>query len=139
MGHMVAGTGTTSHDHLPFVLPLGDEPSSRHRCEAPSCEACFKCDHRHHYPAEASPPQRLHQRGWPPGARRSPPERVIPSSTSKSVSPASLSTLWACALPPSTVVATQAWSMHRGPAVFPLPLIPPRPVVFATEDQLAQM
>lgn len=44
------------------------------------------------------------------------------------------------ALPPGTVVAAQAWSMHRDPAVFPSPLtfLPDR-WIYATEPQLAEM
>lgn len=67
-------------------------------------------------------------------------ERVVPSSTSKNGLPSESFDLMGYALPPGTVVATQAWSMHRDPAVFPSPLtfLPDR-WLYATDDQLAQM
>ena len=45
-------------------------------------------------------------------------ERVVPSTTSKIDDTFDL---MGYALPPGTVVATQAWSMHRDPEVFPSP------------------
>lgn len=48
-------------------------------------------------------------------------ERVVPASISKNGSLDEWFDLMGYALPPGTVVATQSWSMHRDPAVFPSP------------------
>jgi hypothetical protein len=48
-------------------------------------------------------------------------ERVIPSFTSKNGSTNESFDLMGYALPPGTIVATQAWSMHRDSSVFPSP------------------
>lgn len=45
-------------------------------------------------------------------------ERVVPESTSKNGSSDEIFDLLGYALPPGTIVATQAWSMHRDPSVF---------------------
>lgn len=47
-------------------------------------------------------------------------ERVVPSSSIKTSVPEAFD-LMGYALPPGTVVATQAWSVHRDPTVFPAP------------------
>jgi len=44
-------------------------------------------------------------------------QRVVPSNMEIS----SPLTLFNCALPPGTVVATQSYSLHRNPAIFPNP------------------
>ncbi|PPQ92769.1 hypothetical protein CVT25_003878 [Psilocybe cyanescens] len=46
-------------------------------------------------------------------------ERIVPSSTSKNGATDGIFDLMGYALPPGTVVATQAWSMHRESSVFP--------------------
>ncbi|KAF8886937.1 cytochrome P450 [Infundibulicybe gibba] len=48
-------------------------------------------------------------------------ERVVPSSTSKTGSSNEIYDLMGYALPPGTIVSTQAWSMHRDPSLFPSP------------------
>lgn len=48
-------------------------------------------------------------------------ERVVPSSVSKNGTLDESFDLMGYALPPGTVIATQGWSMHRDPAVFPSP------------------
>ncbi|KAJ7349976.1 cytochrome P450 [Mycena albidolilacea] len=48
-------------------------------------------------------------------------ERVVPVSTSKNFACADGFDLMGYALPPGTIIATQAWSMHRDPAVFQSP------------------
>lgn len=48
-------------------------------------------------------------------------ERVVPSSISKNGALDESFDLMGYALPPGTVIATQAWSMHRDPTVFPSP------------------
>ncbi|KAJ3506033.1 hypothetical protein NLJ89_g7099 [Agrocybe chaxingu] len=48
-------------------------------------------------------------------------ERVVPTSTSKNGASDEIFDLMGYALPPGTIVATQAWSMHRDPSVFPSP------------------
>ncbi len=55
------------------------------------------------------------------GAAPSLLERVVPASTSKSGPSDEIFDLMGYALPPGTIVATQAWSMHRDPSVFPSP------------------
>lgn len=48
-------------------------------------------------------------------------ERVVPASPSKNGASNASFDLMGYALPPGTVIATQAWSMHRDAAVFPSP------------------
>ncbi|KAF8887241.1 cytochrome P450 [Gymnopilus junonius] len=48
-------------------------------------------------------------------------ERVVPVSSSKHGSSNEIFDMMGYALPPGTIVATQAWSMHRDPSVFPSP------------------
>ena len=55
------------------------------------------------------------------GAAPSLLERVFPASTSKNGPSDEIFDLMGYALPPGTIVATQAWSMHRDPSVFPSP------------------
>ena len=45
----------------------------------------------------------------------------MPTSTSKNGAPDEIYDMMGYALPPGTIVATQAWSMHRDPSVFPSP------------------
>ena len=71
-------------------------------------------------------------------------ERVIPSCSSKNGTPNESFDLMGYALPPGTIVATQAWSMHRDPSVFPSPstFLPDRWLQTHAPDnteQLAQM
>ncbi|KAI0307004.1 cytochrome P450 [Multifurca ochricompacta] len=47
-------------------------------------------------------------------------ERVVPCSSEKTTIPEAFD-LMGFALPPGTIVGTQAWSMHRDPSVFPSP------------------
>lgn len=47
-------------------------------------------------------------------------ERVVPDSSAKTAVPEAFD-LMGYALPPRTLVATQAWSAHRNPSVFPSP------------------
>ena len=55
------------------------------------------------------------------GATPSLLERVVPSFTSKNGHTGEAFDLMGYALPPGTIVATQAWSMHRDPSIFPSP------------------
>lgn len=48
-------------------------------------------------------------------------ERVVPASTSKNGASHEVYDMMGYALPPGTIVATQGWSMHRDPSVFPSP------------------
>lgn len=70
-------------------------------------------------------------------------ERVVPSSTSKNGSADEVYDMMGYGLPPGTVVATQAWSMHRDPSVFPSPdaFLPERWLENekTTKDDLARM
>ena len=54
------------------------------------------------------------------GAAPSLLERIVPNSSVKTSVPEAFD-LMGYALPPGTVVATQAWSAHRDPTVFPAP------------------
>jgi cytochrome P450 len=51
----------------------------------------------------------------------SPLERVVPSSPSKTGAANESFDLMGFELPPGTIVATQAWSMHRNASIFPSP------------------
>jgi len=68
-------------------------------------------------------------------------ERVVPSSTSKHSD--EIFDMMGYALPPGTIVATQAWSMHRDPSVFPFPdtFLPERWLESSstTQDDLSRM
>ncbi|THH19482.1 hypothetical protein EW146_g1686 [Bondarzewia mesenterica] len=55
------------------------------------------------------------------GAAPSLLERVVPSTTAKNGLLSDAFDLMGFALPPGTIVATQGWSMHRNPALFPSP------------------
>lgn len=46
---------------------------------------------------------------------------MVPASTSKNSPVDEMFDMMGYALPPGTIVATQAWSMHRDPSVFPSP------------------
>lgn len=48
-------------------------------------------------------------------------ERIVPASSSSGDASDEIFDLMGYALPPGTIVATQAWSMHRDPSVFPSP------------------
>lgn len=48
-------------------------------------------------------------------------ERVVPANTGKKDATDDLFNLMGYSLPPNTVVATQAWSLHRNASVFPSP------------------
>ncbi|KDR84434.1 hypothetical protein GALMADRAFT_713040 [Galerina marginata CBS 339.88] len=70
-------------------------------------------------------------------------ERVVPTSTSKNGASDEIFDLMGYALPPGTIVATQAWSMHRDPSVFPSPdtFIPERWLESSStnSDELSRM
>ena len=69
-------------------------------------------------------------------------ERVVPASTSKNGASDEIYDMMGYALPPGTIVATQAWSMHREPSVFPSPdtFLPERWLeTSSTPDQLLTM
>ncbi|KAJ3570031.1 hypothetical protein NP233_g4668 [Leucocoprinus birnbaumii] len=67
-------------------------------------------------------------------------ERVVPSSTAKNGARDEIFDLMGYALPPGTVVSTQAWSMHRDSTVFSSPdtFLPER-WLECSEDELANM
>ncbi|PPQ73825.1 hypothetical protein CVT26_012140 [Gymnopilus dilepis] len=70
-------------------------------------------------------------------------ERVVPSSTSKHGPSNEIFDMMGYALPPGTIVATQAWSMHRDPVVFPSPdsFVPERWLEspYTSSEELAKM
>ncbi|KAF7343238.1 hypothetical protein MVEN_01755200 [Mycena venus] len=124
MGHMVAGTDTTSislsyflweltrrqdilrklRDEIDAVMP---DPSA-----TPDIKILNGMEYLNAFIKEGL---RLY------GAAPSLLERVVPVSTSKNFAGADGFDLMGYALPPGTIVSTQAWSMHRDPAVFPSP------------------
>ncbi|KZP09980.1 cytochrome P450 [Athelia psychrophila] len=143
MGHMVAGTDTTTISLSYFLWEMSRRPDIVAKLQAeldaampdphaiPDITILQKLPYLNAFIKEGL---RVH------GAVPSLLERVVPSSTSKNGLPSESFDLMGYALPPGTVVATQAWSMHRDPAVFPSPLtfLPDR-WLYATDDQLAQM
>ncbi|KAJ7915903.1 cytochrome P450 [Mycena leptocephala] len=76
------------------------------------------------------------------GAAPSLLERVVPVSTSKNFFGAEGFDLMGYALPPGTIVGTQSWSLHRDPAVFPSPetFLPERwlPSYAASKEETAE-
>jgi cytochrome P450 len=73
------------------------------------------------------------------GATPSLLERVVPSFTSKNGPTNEAFDLMGYALPPGTIIATQAWSMHRDPSIFPSPstFLPDR--WLKTQDNIEQL
>ncbi|KAJ6453562.1 cytochrome P450 [Mycena sanguinolenta] len=124
MGHMVAGTDTTSislsyflweltrrqdilrklRDEIDAVMP---DPEA-----IPDIKVLNGMEYLNAFIKEGL---RLY------GAAPSLLERVVPVSTSKNFAGADGFDLMGYALPPGTIVATQSWSLHRDPAVFQSP------------------
>ncbi|KAI0782532.1 cytochrome P450 [Abortiporus biennis] len=122
MGHLVAGVDTTSTSLSYFLLELSRRPDIMAKLQAelddampdrrviPDISVLSRLPYLNAFIKEGL---RLY------GAAPSLLERVVPSRSSSSVSKDDEDfDLMGYALPPNTIVATQAWSMHRDPTVF---------------------
>ncbi|KAF8188766.1 cytochrome P450 [Mycena galopus ATCC 62051] len=124
MGHMVAGTDTTSISLSYFLWELTrrDDILRKLRDEIdtvmpdasaiPDIKILNGMEYLNAFIKEGL---RLY------GAAPSLLERVVPVSTSKNLAGADGFDLMGYALPPGTIVGTQSWSLHRDPAVFQTP------------------
>ncbi|KAJ7448227.1 cytochrome P450 [Mycena galericulata] len=124
MGHMVAGTDTTSISLSYFLWELTRRQDILRKLqdeidaimpdpkEIPSIKDLNRMEYLNAFIKEGL---RLY------GAAPSLLERVVPETTSKIGAGAEDFVLMGYALPPGTIVSTQAWSMHRDASVFPSP------------------
>nr|GAT55566.1 predicted protein [Mycena chlorophos] len=145
MGHMVAGTDTTSISLSFFLWELTRRRDILHKLRSeidavmldaktiPDIKILNGMDYLNAFIKEGL---RIY------GAAPSLLERVVPGSapSNKHFFGADGFDLLGYALPPGTIVATQAWSMHRDPAVFPSPetFLPERWLASPTEDPVAE-
>ncbi|EPQ58851.1 cytochrome P450 [Gloeophyllum trabeum ATCC 11539] len=141
MGHLIAGSDTTSTtlSYLCWELSRRDDIVAKLREELdaampdntaiPDISVLQKLPYLNAFLKEGF---RLY------GAAPSLLERVVPSSTGKKGEMNEVFDLMGYGLPSGTVVATQAWSMHREPSIFPSPesFLPERwlETVTSTED-----
>ncbi|KAJ7111343.1 cytochrome P450 [Mycena epipterygia] len=124
MGHMVAGTDTTSISLSYFLWELTRRQDIlrklQHEIDAvmpdPNAIPDIKILNGMEY-LNAFIKEGLRVYGAAPSLL----ERVVPVTTSKNGAGADGFDLLGYALPPGTIVSTQSWSMHRDPAVFPSP------------------
>ncbi|KAF7303415.1 hypothetical protein MIND_00570000 [Mycena indigotica] len=145
MGHMVAGTDTTSISLSYFLWELTRRREILHKLRneidavmpdsktIPDIKTLNGMEYLNAFIKEGL---RIY------GAVPSLLERVIPESTALNkgcLGPDGFDLL-GYALPPGTIVGTQAWSMHRDPAVFPSPetFLPERWLVSSKEDSEAE-
>ncbi|KAJ3980366.1 cytochrome P450 [Lentinula detonsa] len=121
MGHMIAGSDTSSISLSYFLWELSRRPDIAAKLQAELDEAMPNA----HVIPDISVLQSLPYlnafikeglRVY--SAAPSPLERVVPESATKSSEGFDL---MGFELPPGTVVATQAWSMHRNANIFPSP------------------
>ncbi|KAF8178037.1 cytochrome P450 [Pholiota molesta] len=124
IGHMMAGTDTTSITITFLLWELSRRPDIMKKLQAEIDEAITDCktlpdisvlQQLPYLSAFMKEGLRVYS------AAPSLLERVVPGSTSKNGGSDEIFDLMGYALPPGTVVATQAWSMHRDPSVFPSP------------------
>ncbi|KAJ7108351.1 cytochrome P450 [Mycena crocata] len=124
MGHMVAGTDTTSISLSYFLWELTRRHDILRKLQNeidaampdPSAIPDIKILNGMEYlNAFIKEGLRLY------GAAPSLLERVVPATTLKNGAGADGFDLMGYALPPGTIVSTQAWSMHRDASVFPSP------------------
>ncbi|KAF8432982.1 cytochrome P450 [Boletus edulis BED1] len=125
MGHMIAGSDTTSNSLSYFFWELTRRPDIMRKLQAeldqamPDCRVVpdstvlQKLPYLNAFIKEVRVGLRLYT------AAPSDLERVVPPSISKNSSLDESFDLMGYALPPGTVIATQSWSMHRDPAIFP--------------------
>ncbi|KAF7314170.1 hypothetical protein MKEN_00889200 [Mycena kentingensis (nom. inval.)] len=128
MGHVVAGTDTTSISLSYFLWELTRRRDVLHKLRTeidaampdasvvPDIKVLNKMEYLNAFIEEGL---RIY------GAAPSLLERVVPSQTSSNKKVQAVCAdgldLLGYLLPPGTIVGTQAWSMHRNPAVFPSP------------------
>ncbi|KIK50957.1 hypothetical protein GYMLUDRAFT_234401 [Collybiopsis luxurians FD-317 M1] len=121
MGHMIAGSDTSSISLSYFLWELSRRPDIAAKLQAELDEAMPNAHVIPDISVLSSLPYlnafikeglRVYS------AAPSPLERVVPQSTSKMGEGFDL---MGFELPAGTVVATQAWSMHRNPSIFPSP------------------
>ncbi|KAG2073384.1 cytochrome P450 [Suillus decipiens] len=124
MGHMIAGTDTTSNSLSYFFWELSRRQDIMMKLQAeldqampdphtiPDITLLQKLPYLNAFVKEGL---RLYS------AVPSPLERVVPSSTSRNGAINEAFDLMGYALPPGTVVATQGWSVHRDASIFPSP------------------
>ncbi|KAF9254261.1 cytochrome P450 [Marasmius fiardii PR-910] len=124
MGHMIAGSDTTSISLSYFLWELTRRPDITKKLQAELDEAMHDSkvipdisvlQELPYLNAFIKEGLRLYS------AAPSPLERVVPSSSYKSGAVNESFDLMGFEIPPGTVVATQAWSMHRNPSVFSSP------------------
>ncbi|ESK91848.1 cytochrome p450 [Moniliophthora roreri MCA 2997] len=124
MGHMIAGSDTTSTSLSYFLWELSRRPDIAKNLQAELDEAMHDprvipdisvLQELPYLNAFIKEGLRIYS------AAPSPLERVVPASTSKSGAANESFDLMGFEVPPGTIVATQAWSMHRNPSVFPSP------------------
>ncbi|KIY46145.1 cytochrome P450 [Fistulina hepatica ATCC 64428] len=123
MGHMIAGADTSSTTLSYWFWELSRRPDIVKRLRAevdevmhdtmmiPDISVLMKLPYFNAFVKEGL---RIY------GSAPSLLERVVPGSTSMNGVPEGFDLL-GFALPPGTIVSTQAWSMHRDPSVFPSP------------------
>ncbi|KAF8839321.1 cytochrome P450 [Paxillus ammoniavirescens] len=124
MGHMIAGSDTTSNSLSYFFWELSRrqdimgklyaelDQAMPDRCVIPDITILQKLPYLNAFIKEGL---RLY------GAAPSDLERVVPSSIAKNGATNEPFDLMGYALPPGTIVATQSWSMHRDSSLFPSP------------------
>ncbi|OAX38861.1 cytochrome P450 [Rhizopogon vinicolor AM-OR11-026] len=124
MGHMIAGSDTTSNSLSYFFWELSRRQDIMTKLQAeldqampdpraiPDIAVLQDLPYLNAFVKEGL---RLYS------AAPSPLERVVPTSTSKNGATNEAFDLMGYALPPGTIVATQGWSMHRDTSVFTSP------------------
>ncbi|KAH7921089.1 cytochrome P450 [Leucogyrophana mollusca] len=145
MGHMIAGSDTTSNSLSYFFWELSRRADIMTKLQAELDQAIpdpraipdFSLLQRLPYlNAFVKEGLRIYS------AAPSPLERVVPSSTSRNGALDEAFDLMGYALPPGTIVSTQGWSMHRDASIFPSPdtFLPDRWLeTFTNADQLMKM
>ncbi|KAF5358595.1 hypothetical protein D9758_007733 [Tetrapyrgos nigripes] len=124
MGHMIAGSDTTSTSLSYFLWELSRRPDIAKKLQSELDEVMHDSksipdisvlQDLPYLTAFIKEGLRVYS------AVPSPLERVVPSSPSKTGTANEAFDLMGFELPPGTIVATQAWSMHRNASIFPSP------------------
>lgn len=124
MGHMIAGSDTTSNSLSYFFWELSRRQDIMIKLQAELDQAM---PDPHAIPDTALLQKLPYLNAFLKEGLRlysavpSPLERVVPSSTSKNGAINEAFDLMGYALPPGTIVATQGWSVHRDASIFPSP------------------
>ncbi|KAF5321063.1 hypothetical protein D9619_000139 [Psilocybe cf. subviscida] len=124
IGHMMAGTDTTSTTITFMLWELSRRPDIMKKLQTeldeamPDCKALPDINIIQELPyLSAFIKEGLRVYSAAPSLL----ERVVPATTSKGGPSDEVYDLMGYALPPGTIVGTQAWSMHRDATVFPSP------------------